>query len=620
MRAAERRELLAAVLAAGLAQALLLPILLPVLQAGRLADIDGYSRLVRVQELRQTGAWYDGIDPRANAPFGVSSHWTRPLDALLLAGATLLQPFAGFGRALYVWGAALSPLLYLLTAAVLVWAARPLLEPRARLLLALAFPVQFVMLMDSAPGMADHHALLLLILAATLGMTLRALPAPTRPGTALAAGALLALGLWISTELVLAIVLSGAALGLGWVLHGGNRAARNAWHALGLSAGIAVALLLERAPRDWLALEADRISILHLLPCLAALGFWTLMATTGSGARLGSRRGRAVAAALAALPVGALLLWLARAGLAASAQMEDPYVAPFFAMQYLEPLLPVDASTTATFLVCLGAGVCAVPYLAARAARTARTEAGEGWLLLALLAIGQLVAALRIGRLAGHAELLLLAPLGALLSALLARLETRPAGPGRAVRGAAIAAALLLGPLALGAALIRWSPPPAERVNPFRPSDLSALYPLLAARPGPGDVPLTILALPGDGPELLYRTPHRVVASPQHRGRDGIRDCLLFLDTADEAEARRLVEEREVDLAIVPLDTSWEAALPVRERSFIARCLAGQCPDWLRPLDVGPAASGVRVFSVVRDGRAPASPTSPAEAAQSGRR
>jgi len=617
MRAAERRELLAAVLAAGLAQALLLVILLPVLQAGRLTDIDGYSRLVRVQELRQTGAWYDGSDPRANAPFGVSSHWTRPLDALLLAGATLLQPFAGFERALYLWGAALSPLLYLLTAAVLVWATRTLLEPRARLLMLLAFPVQFVMLMDSAPGMADHHALLLLILAATLGVTLRALPAPSQPAASLAAGALLTLGLWISTEFVLAIVLSGTALGLGWVLHGGHRAARNAWHALGLSAGVAVALLLERAPHDLPALEADRISVLHLLPCLAALGFWTLLAATGAGARLVTRRGRALATALAALPIGALLLWLARSGLAASAQMDDPYVAPFFAMQYLEPLLPVDPSTTATFLVCLGTAVCAAPFLAARAARTARTEAGEAWLLLALLGLGQLVAALRIGRLAGHAELLLLAPVGALLSALLARLEARPAGAGRAALGAAVAAGLLLGPLALGAALIRWSPPPAERVNPFRPSDLSAVYPLLVARPGLGEAPLTILALPGDGPELLYRTPHRIVASPQHRGRDGIRDCLLFLDTADEAVARRLVAERQVDLAIVPLDTSWEAALPIRERSFIARCLAGDGPDWLRPLEIGPATTGVKLFSVVRDGREPAPPP---EAAQSGRR
>jgi len=615
MRTAERRELLAAVLAAGLAQALLLVILLPVLQAGRLTDIDGYSRLVRVQELRQTGAWYDDVDPRANAPFGVTSHWTRPLDALLLAGATLLRPFAEFEPALYGWGAALSPLLYLLTAAVLVWATRPVLEPRARLLMLLAFPVQFLMLMDSAPGMADHHALLLLLLAVTLGVTLRALPPPGRPGRALAAGALLALGLWISTEFVLAIVLSWAALGLGWILHGGHRAARNGWHALGLAAGVAVALLLERAPHELLALEADRISVLHLLPCLATLGFWTLCAATGLDARLGTRRGRALAAALAALPVGALLLCLARVGLAASARMDDPHVAPYFAMKYLQPLLPVDLDTTATLLICLGTALCAAPFLAATSWRTARTEAGEAWMLLAVLGLGQLVAALRIGRLAGHAELLMLVPAGALLSALLARFENQRSGVGRALLAAGVAGGLLLGPLALGAALIRWSPP-TERVDPFRPSDLSALYPLLAARPGLGDAPLTILALPGDGPELLYRTPHRIVASPQHRGRDGIRDCLLFLDTADEAVARRIASERRVDLVIVPVDESWEATLPIRERSFISRCLAGDCPDWLRPLDTGPA-TGVKLFSVVRDERQPAPP---AEAAQSGRR
>src|SRR6185295_13940239 len=208
-----------------------------------------------------------------------------------------------FERALYWTGVLISPLLYLLTAVVLAWAARPLLSPGARLLMSLAFPLQLVMLLDSAPGMADHHALLLLVLAAALGLLLRTAqpPAPApAPGdgprdataaTAAACGACCALGLWISTEFFPLALLACAALGLGWILHGSGRAARNAWQAAGLAAGAAVALLVERGPQALAELESDRLSILHVLPCVVLALFWAAVASPRV-APLVSTRGR----------------------------------------------------------------------------------------------------------------------------------------------------------------------------------------------------------------------------------------------------------------------------------------------------------------------------------------
>ncbi len=55
----------------------------PVLDGG-LLDSDSYMRLVRVDLLYQTGAWYDGNIPRSNAPYGDILHWTRLFDAVLL--------------------------------------------------------------------------------------------------------------------------------------------------------------------------------------------------------------------------------------------------------------------------------------------------------------------------------------------------------------------------------------------------------------------------------------------------------------------------------------------------------------------------------------------------------
>ena len=83
---------------------------MPVLD-GALGDADAYMRLSRVLHLHDSGTWFDPREPRINPPDGHVQHWTRPLDALLLAGAWLLQPFLGFERALHLWGVLISPAL-----------------------------------------------------------------------------------------------------------------------------------------------------------------------------------------------------------------------------------------------------------------------------------------------------------------------------------------------------------------------------------------------------------------------------------------------------------------------------------------------------------------------------
>ena len=60
---------------------------------GELLGPDGYMRLVRVGELLVTGNWYDVVIERSNAPYGDALHWTRPMDAIILALALLILPF-----------------------------------------------------------------------------------------------------------------------------------------------------------------------------------------------------------------------------------------------------------------------------------------------------------------------------------------------------------------------------------------------------------------------------------------------------------------------------------------------------------------------------------------------
>ena len=78
---------------------------------GNLVDSDGYARLVRIQRLLETGAWFDVGLPRANRPDGGTLHWTRPLDVLLIILALPLAGLIGFSKALFWAGVLVSPLL-----------------------------------------------------------------------------------------------------------------------------------------------------------------------------------------------------------------------------------------------------------------------------------------------------------------------------------------------------------------------------------------------------------------------------------------------------------------------------------------------------------------------------
>jgi len=52
------------------------------------------------------------------------------------------------------------------------------------------------------------------------------------------------------------------------------------------------------------------------------------------------------------------------------------------------------------------------------------------------------------------------------------------------------------------------------------------------------------------GPELLFRTPHAVLAAPFHMDVDGNLDASRFFTTTDAAEAESIVRRRHADLVV----------------------------------------------------------------------
>lgn len=547
-------------------------------------DGDSYLRVMRTLKWLAGGGWHDDLIPRANAPFGFVSHWTRPFDLALAALAAPLVPFLGLADGLHVAGIVFSPVVHVLAALALAWAARPILGANGAAVAAAATVAQVGIMKLAGFGIADHHFLFILLTTLALGFGLRALMEPRAcQCEAAAAGLLAALGLWLGTEMMVFLGLLLAVLGLAWVagVPRTGKGARRLTHAF--MAGVAVALSLDRGSGGLLLQEHDRISVVHLfLAVLLALS-WTVMTRwekgKGPAARLGFGLG-------AAGGVAAAMIVLFPKVLKGPEVDIDPLL-----FQVIDRVEEYGGLTDAgNLLGFLGSALIALPV----ALWKLRVERGKpafwGWLLvlLAMVAFGAFTQ--RWVRWAPYAGLFFCIPLAEALLRLDAWAEGRGTLrlPLKAVGGILI----LIGPLAVGGALL------PEKKSATPACSLPALAGTLHGMP----VPETILASGNIGPELIYRTAHSVVATIHHRNEAGILDSIRILRAPDPEVARRGMARRGVTLiALCPTDP---AAHFVKEGDegrpelFYRRLLDGKGPDWTRLLP-GAREGGYRLFEVL---------------------
>jgi asparagine N-glycosylation enzyme membrane subunit Stt3 len=565
---------------------------------GRFIGTDSYMRLVRVTQLYEAGAWFDGAIARGNAPHGMPLHWTRPFDVLLLAGAWLLAPFLGFDRALSGWATWISPVLHLGVLLALFWALAPLLDAWRRTLAVAALLAQIGTLAYAMAGRADHHMLILLVFVTTLGLNLRLLTRPFDARLALAAGAVLGFGLWVSVEFLAMLGVTFAALAATWVLRGGLCARRNLWHALGLAAALALAILVELPPSDYLADHYDRISVVHLTIAGLALGFWTVAgALERRGGQAFGGWGRVAVAGLGALVAGGLLFAVYPKFFGGPTVDVDPRleVNVLASIKELQPLMPHDAASFGRFLLYLGPALVAVPFLGALLLRERRDPAWDAWLYIALATALFLPMALAMLRFAPYAEVLLAVALGEALGRLLERMGGVSPTALRALARTGAALVVLLGSLFLGSSMLQAGPK-----SPRPSCSLDGAVETLTRPAGLGGRPRVILAHFDYGPELLYRTPHAVVAAPYYSNSAGLLDSDRIFRSNDQEESRRLIDQRGVDLILLCRDKAGpEAAFG--GGTFLGGLLLGRAPAWLRPVELpaGPAGT-IALYEVAR--------------------
>ncbi len=579
--------------------------LVPEILEGSLIGSDGYSRLVRVLKVRNGGGWYDSVIEDMNAPYGLSFHWTRPLDLMLLAGGWISAPFLGFERGLFWTGVILSPLFHICGCLGLAWAVAPIFDRDRRPLVCILLLAQPLFTSYGLAGRPDHHMLLTLVFILLLGFFFRSLHQPRSSRHALAAGGMAGFGIWVSIEFLAPLFVVFLALAILWLASFEGSTRRGLQFSLGLTAVLVVALISEHPPGSIFRPEFDRVSFAHLLIALVASGFWGVV-TVGEQ-RAGPSR--SVWWKVRLLMVGGIASFfgfqVVFPGVFSSPLApSDPEFSALFLrwIEELQPLFPSALSEVGRAVAYVGAAVFALPFGILMLHPRHDDKNRAAWMTLVLcmgLFLPMVMHQIRFGIWTG---IPLAVGAAGVLAGPFQRLDGGPSLFTRTVLRSALAILVITGPLFIGAIMVdRWE---NEEEPPDAPtSDLCAVPPLASALSSgsPGEEPMIIAADPDIGPEIVYRTDHLVVAGPYHRNRDGILDTYHMLASRDEAESRSLMADRSVDLVVICVAQSgFFQQVDKSDQTLISRLMSGREPSWLRPLNLPDSLpTGFLVFEVI---------------------
>jgi hypothetical protein len=567
---------------------------------GKFIGLDGYTHLLRAKELWNGAAWTDHRIHRGNPPEGDELYWPRPFDLVLLAGALPLTPIMGFDAALHAWGIFVSPALHLLSLFVLLWAARPLFDDRGLFYLGVLFAFQLFIVHMASVARPDHHSLLGLLFIWLVGAGLRLVSAEGGAGAALRAALPAVLSMWISLESLVATAACFVALGVGWITVREDFARKGAVFALALAGGFALTLLIEHGLAGLTEPHYDAPSPVHLalfvmtaLVWLALLALDRLPAVAGSA---GLRLAASIAGAIAV--VGLMRLLLPKFFLGPLAEIDSKVVAEWF--DYIAEYKPmIDPrhlrASLPLFLFHLGSALLAVPFMLYRIVRGSGFER-RAWLWLLLLGVAYVALSANQQRWANFAQYVVVIPYAALLLAWTGGSEGTRSLLGAARRAGFVVLFLFGFPLVAG---LMYKPRAAAA--PSVPCPLTAMSRWIDGEPELNTRTHRILSFINFGPELLYRTKHEVIATPNHRNGASVLDAINALGRLPPEEAHAVIARRGVDLVLVCRGT--EEATDYRSgnggNTLFVALENGRAPDWLKPVTLPPALAQSFVLAEV---------------------
>lgn len=557
-------------------------------------DTDNYMRLIRVEQLAETGDWYDSTIHRSNFPYGETLHWTRPLDILMLAGAYILTPFMGFEKGLTYWGIAISPFLGTLCLAALTWATKPFMDRKTQQLLWIIFIGQKILFQIFAFGRPDHHSLLALLFILLFGYLYRMSCSDSDRKYSLLGGLMAALSFWVSVESIFFIILVFLTMVTLWIMYGQSYARRLSVFSTALMLFSCIFLLVERPLNSIFMVEYDKLSIVHIFVFLIATIFACLLSLPKDRpinqkfAQLGA----------AAIP-SVLILWAVfpdffhgpMAGV-------NPEIVPIWLSRVSE-VQPLLSSSIFFRVSVIGPLVLALIYLVHMFIKRKENQIG----LLVLLISGAVLfipLTLYQIRMAYHLMVLMVIVLTLFLSELVKKVSNIKNDRMKPFYRVTLILVFILAFPAAGL----YTAVLADDGKPSSEYDLPALCEFLNTYQRSDPSAECILTYIDFGPEILYRTDFNVIATPYHRNDAGILYNHKVMAAESDMKAQNMLAERSVDLLILCPDSQEKKSYQKTssKNTFYEHLIADKTPKFLNKIDLPKSlAESFIVYRVVHN-------------------
>ncbi len=573
----------------------------------RLADPDAYARLLRVLQLASAGDWFNSTLHAVAAPEGLSLHWTRPLDVILLLLAAPLLLFLPLTEAVYWAGVGLGPLLLLWALWMIVWWARAQVTPAAVFISVLLLILQPSIVAVLNLGEADHHGLLICLSLFALVLIQRGMMLSESQSDRyfIGAGVAAGLGLWVSIEFVTMLLPLVFALWLHWCLTASASIRSLELVSRGCWMVVLLALLVERLPSEWLSVSYDRISIVHGVFCL-------LLWAGAKGLQWLCRNAdhrvlwyKLLISALIGVVALGLQLWLFPDLLKDPMGNVSDYVRSILLPQIAaeKGVLQVHAFKQSFLKVFIELGplLWVIPFVGWQLWRGDAVTRRRFLIYAVLLGLLIPLTLFAKSRALVMLQVVMLLPLIELVDAFFRRmLLVFRAGSvlSGLLHGVGLIVVVGLPWIVTGSSVVAQQQPVSKSLQECRYDDVGKSLGSLLAHDE------TLISDIFDGPELAWYTGRGAVAGPYHRNEKALLDIDKFMKSSGNDEpARQVAADRKVGMVVLCLwlEKVDIARLKANPRGLQARLLEGYPPPWLRPVRL-PAEQGrtVLAYRVVR--------------------
>ncbi len=551
------------------------------------ADPDPWLRLSLVRDWLSGADWYDHEIIRGNAPFaGISTPWTRPLDIVIAALVKLQMGMASLDIELQR-AAFLLPWIWTLLLFSGLFRAMRILNA------APVSPLITVALVGTMPviwnyfgmGNADHHAPLCALFVWALGPLLVTPPAKSPVWIS---GVLLAIMLWISPEALVLIGVIYAFFGLSWIIEHPSRN-RLVPLATSVAFGTLAALMIERPPAQWSIAVYDSISIVYgFILTLCALLAWALHLASPY---LRTRLARILAAVNGATLLGLIVWWTFPLAFKGPMAEVDEFIHTHFLPRITEAQ-SLFSERPLYVIAMLIQPIAAIIICADRVKRREGIATLYQTFLLLFLVVATSALYFAQQRWYYYFYPVVVITLTPFLSALFTpeHPSVKKYFPARALtilseqeqmkKRLPVMLAIFVMPIALLLIMPDRSTESSKRIDACQKQARILIHGGKLNDLAKDGAPLNFLVPTDLGGEMLFFTPHRIVASNYHREGTGIKYAWETEKIAEPAILRRKLAERKIEAILFCPDavTPKDSLLLALQRSD------KRPPWWLKPV------------------------------------